>query len=48
MNAPFNLVEELERLKAENSALRKDTIHLLKAKQAWFIVSFIVYLLLTQ
>ena len=30
---PYNLIEELERLKAENNALRRDTVNLLKAKQ---------------
>lgn len=30
---PYNLIEELERLKAENNALRRDTVTLLKAKQ---------------
>ena len=33
ISAPYNLIEELERLKAENNALRKDTVQLLKAKQ---------------
>jgi len=33
-NVPYNLIEELERLKAENSALRQDTVTLLKAKRA--------------
>lgn len=30
---PYNLIEELERLKAENNALRRDTVNLLRAKQ---------------
>lgn len=30
---PYNLIEELEKLKAENNALRKDTVNLLKIKQ---------------
>ena len=34
MNAPINLLEELERLKAENGSLRRDTITLLKMKQS--------------
>jgi hypothetical protein len=33
-NIPYNLIEELERLKAENNALRKDTVTLLRAKRA--------------
>ena len=32
MNAPVSLIEELEKLKAENSSLRRDTISLLKMK----------------
>mgnify|MGYP006897227917 CR=1 FL=1 len=31
-NVPYNLIEEMEKLKVENNALRRDTVSLLRAK----------------